>query len=624
MCKTAGLRSLFASALAGVLCAFAVPAAAQYPAATATQPWRVVLIRSWDALYPINTIREEAMRRALTDNAPRVIEIYPEDFDPLRFSQDIETEYVALLRRKYRALKIDLVIASGPEPLEFAARYRDDLWPGAPIVFNGVIDGTLDKWTRPPRTTGVTMAFDFEGALKVGLQLVPTAKKVYFVAGNSPFDEEHLAVALHQAARIETLPEKHYLVGLTTGETVERLAHVEPDSLVMYVTMLRDGSGRISGPGAENMRRVAAGSAAPVLSAIQTQFGRGPLGGSSARIDLHGAAAGRLAREILEGGDPDAIPILAQPDPSCELDWNGLRRWHIPSRNVPGNCAIVNRPVSPLEAYLWPLVGLLAIILLQSGLLWSLALQSARRRRAETELAARRAELTQVGRLSMVGALTASIAHEINQPMGAILSNAEAASMMLEQGTLDTAKLREILADIRDENLRASEVIRGLRKMAARTEWNPVALEVNTEVAEALRHVAFEAARRGVKLLPSFDAAVPGIQGDSVQLQQVVINLVVNAIEAVAGLLEEAREVRVETHGRRDGAEIVVSDRGPGIAPEVAERLFDAMFTTKNDGMGFGLSIARAIVEMHRGKITFEPNVPRGAVFRVHLPAIGT
>ena len=127
-----------------------------------------------------------------------------------------------------------------------------------------------------------------------------------------------------------------------------------------------------------------------------------------------------------------------------------------------------------------------------------------------------------------------------------------------------------------------------------------------------------------MRLALSFDSQVPGIHGDSVQLQQVVINLVVNAIEAVAGLPEDTREVRVETHARRDGAEIVVSDRGPGVAPEAAERLFDAMFTTKDDGMGFGLSIAHTIVEMHRGKITFEPNMPRGTIFRVRLPAIGT
>jgi C4-dicarboxylate-specific signal transduction histidine kinase len=265
-----------------------------------------------------------------------------------------------------------------------------------------------------------------------------------------------------------------------------------------------------------------------------------------------------------------------------------------------------------------------SIILLQGALIWSLAMQSRRRRRAEAELAAQSAEMAQVGRMATVGALTASIAHEINQPMGAILSNTEAAQMMLDQGTLEPAKLREILADIRAEDLRASEVIRGLRKLLARSEWRPIALELNTQVAEALRHVAFEAARRGVRMVPAFDGEVPVVMGDAVQLQQVVINLVINAMDAVANLPEPAREVRVGTRVRAKGAEIAVADRGPGFAPEDAQRLFQSNFTTKKDGMGLGLAIVRAIAEMHRGRVSYEPNQPRGAIFRVWLPAIGT
>jgi signal transduction histidine kinase len=249
-------------------------------------------------------------------------------------------------------------------------------------------------------------------------------------------------------------------------------------------------------------------------------------------------------------------------------------------------------------------------------------MQRVRRHRAEAQLSARSAELAQEARLSMVGTLTASIAHEVNQPMGAILSNVEAAIMMLDQGSLDDQKLREILVDIRAEDLRASEVIRGLRKLLRR-DTTTSALEVNVEVAEALRHVAFEAARHGARLAPLFDGELPAVMGDGVQLQQVVINLVLNAIQAVAPLPGERREIRIVTRAGGHGAEIAVADRGPGLAPADVERLFESTFTRKEDGMGFGLSIVRNIVEMHRGRVWFEPNVPRGAVFRVWLPAIG-
>ena len=223
-----------------------------------------------------------------------------------------------------------------------------------------------------------------------------------------------------------------------------------------------------------------------------------------------------------------------------------------------------------------------------------------------------------------MGELTASIAHEINQPLGAILSNADAAEMLLARPQVPLAEVRRILADIRADDLRASEVIRALRGLFARSQWRPTALETNTEVAEALRHVEFEAARRDVKLTPNYGTHMPAVLGDPVQLQQVVINLVVNAIEAVAHITGMRREVRIETAAVSNGVAIAVADEGPGLSPEDAGRLFESTFTTKRENMGFGLSIVRSIVEMHRGRVWFEPNVPRGAVFHVWLPAIGS
>jgi C4-dicarboxylate-specific signal transduction histidine kinase len=164
----------------------------------------------------------------------------------------------------------------------------------------------------------------------------------------------------------------------------------------------------------------------------------------------------------------------------------------------------------------------------------------------------------------------------------------------------------------------------GLRNLLSRRVWRPAALDVNDQVAEALRHLAFDAARRNMRLSPIFGSLVPPVMGDAVQVQQVVINLVMNAMDAVAQLTDAVREVRIETRARPDGAEIAVSDFGAGLAPEDTMRLFQTAFTTKRDGMGFGLSIVSTIVEIHRGRVSYEPNTPRGAIFRVFLPTVGT
>jgi signal transduction histidine kinase len=585
--------------------------------------WRVVLLRSWDSLFPTSVAREAALRDALEANAPRLIEFHPEEIDPLRFPLDMDQDVVALLKRKYRDTPVDLVIASSLDPLEFVARHRDEIWPGAAVVFNGIYEGALEGWQRPKGVTGVMVQLDVEGTLALGRALVPGARKVYVVSGTSPYDRHLRDLVLRELEGLGTSLEIQRVDGLTREDTASTLASLQSDSLVLYVSMLRDASGKTATPAQPSISVVSGRSRVPVLSLIHAQFGRGPVGGSAPRFDAHGRAAGLLARRVLEGTPPDRIALSVEPAPACEVDWDAMQRWHVPTANVPAHCRIANQPPLLTRAYLWPIIGLIAVVLLQAALLAALVIQSRRRRRAEAELAARSAEMAQVARLSTIGALTASIAHEINQPMGAILSNAEAAEMMLDQDTLDAEKLREILADIRNEDLRASEVIRGLRRLLARNEWKPEPLVVNTEVAEALRHVAFESARRETRLAPVFGAEMPAVVGEAVQLQQVVINLVMNAMEAVAELPVAMREVRIETLARRDGVEILVADHGPGLSEDDAAKLFESAFTSKSDGMGFGLSIVQSIVDMHRGRVWFEPNVPRGAVFRVWLPAVG-
>ena len=610
--------------LAGLLLGLGAAAQGALAPAKPEDPWRVVLIRGWDSLYRSNVQRESALRDAIEEHAPRVIEFFPEETDPLRFPDAAEPDLVMLLKRKYRETPIDLVVAMGVEPLEFATRYREQVWPGAAIVFAGLFEGSLDGWRLPPRTTGVLNSLDVERTLELGRAIAPQARALYLVSGSAEFDMSYRELVMKKLAKLSTSLEIRPIVGLSRAETAARVASLDRGDLVLYLTMLRDSTGQISGPSTPSLRQISFHSRAPVLVLAHTQLGQGPVGGFATRHDEHGRAAGKLSRRVLEGLDPDTVPVAVFPAPECVVDWSTLGRYGIPERSIPADCSLINEPVQLWRIYFWPLLGLLAVIVLQSALIASLVAQSRRRARAEAELQARFAEQAQVARLSMVGALTASIAHEINQPMGAILGNAEAAEMMLEQGTLEPDKLREILADIRQEDLRASDIIRSLRKLLGRHESKLVALDINAEVAEALKHVSFEAARRGARLTPLFATDLPSVLGDAVQLQQVVINLVMNAMQAASCAPHGSREIRIETRTANQGVEVSVSDLGPGVPPEDLDRLFQSTFTTRRDGMGFGLSIVRSIVENHRGRVWHHPNVPRGAIFSLWLPALGT
>jgi signal transduction histidine kinase len=227
-------------------------------------------------------------------------------------------------------------------------------------------------------------------------------------------------------------------------------------------------------------------------------------------------------------------------------------------------------------------------------------------------------------RVSTLGELTASLAHELNQPLGAILSNADAAEMLLAAEPPAIHEVREILADIRNDDQRASEVIRGLRALMRRQEMAREALQINDAVTEVLKLMSIDAARRKVKLKFEPAERLPPVNGDRVKLQQVILNLILNAIEATAELADERRQVVVRSAADGNGTiSISVADTGGGIPPDKIAKLFEPFFTTKPEGMGMGLSIARTIVEAHQGRIWAENNPHGGATFSFTLPIEG-
>jgi C4-dicarboxylate-specific signal transduction histidine kinase len=306
---------------------------------------------------------------------------------------------------------------------------------------------------------------------------------------------------------------------------------------------------------------------------------------------------------------------------ALQLDWRQVQRWGIAENAIAPDAVLHFREPTLWQAHRFEVSFAALVILLQAALIAVLIVEHRRRRHAEAAMQKQRFELNHAARLAMAGEMAASIAHEINQPLGAILSNADAADLLLDSGAARREALRAILADIRRDDLRASEVIRGLRTLLAKRETAHKRFGVNDAVRDLEPLWRADARRRGVNLgiwLESDDIAVVG---DRIQIQQVLTNLVLNAMDAGAGVPAHRRSVFVSV-GRVGGrVEITVRDRGEGIAPENLPRLFESFFTTKPNGMGLGLSISRTIVEAHGGRIRAENNADEGALFRVDLPA---
>jgi PAS domain S-box-containing protein len=243
------------------------------------------------------------------------------------------------------------------------------------------------------------------------------------------------------------------------------------------------------------------------------------------------------------------------------------------------------------------------------------------RRRSEIELQRLQGQLAHTSRVSMMGELATAIAHELHQPLGAILRNAEAAELFLEHEPPNLDELRAILADIRADDQRAREVIERLRALLKRRSIEPHALPLGEVLMNVAALTRVDAAARCIPVEIDSGLGVPQIMGDGVHLQQVLLNLVLNAMDAIDGAKSRQRliTVRAEYRGGRQ-VDVMVSDTGPGIPPGDLGLIFEPFFTTKASGMGIGLSVSRTIIEAHGGRLWAQNNATEGATFRFTLP----
>jgi PAS domain S-box-containing protein len=243
-----------------------------------------------------------------------------------------------------------------------------------------------------------------------------------------------------------------------------------------------------------------------------------------------------------------------------------------------------------------------------------------RKRLEEVRLDAQN-KLAHANRVTTMGHLTASIAHEVNQPIAASVTNAQAALRWLDSQPPDLNEVRQALARIVKDGNRAGDVVGRIRDLTKKRPPRQDRLEINGTIREVIDLTHGEAVKSGVSVQTELTDGLPLIQGDRVQLQQVMLNLIINAVEAMSGVEEGSRELLISSAKAEFGGVLVaVRDSGPGLPPATLEHLFDAFYTTKSGGMGIGLSICRSIIEAHGGRVWATSNAPRGAVFQLNLP----
>ncbi|MBK5969396.1 Sensor protein FixL [Thiorhodovibrio litoralis] len=589
------------------------------PAAPAEETPHVLVLYSHHRLLPANLEFEAGLRETLAN----ATEVNAEFLDYPHFDgESYLGALISFLHEKYALRPPTVLLAAADGALDLLLHHRAELFPQVPIIYAGVLRSFLQS--HPPLPTdmvGVPIEFDFPGTIELALRLHPRAQRLVVVTGSSALDRDWEAELRDDVSRLPDRISAEFLAGLPTDAVLQRLSALDRDTLVVTPGYFEDGVGHLFSP-RQAVELMATASAVPVYGPFDTFIGTGIVGGSMPNFVAMGRQAGRLVNDRLAG---DA-PRLPEPLPQVvNLDWRQIQRWDIDPSAIPEDAILRFKPPTLLEEHATATVVAIVVLLLEAGLIGGLLFERRRRRQIELAAQKQRFELAHASRLAVAGELTGAIAHEINQPLGAILSNADAADLLLASGADRWDELRAILTDIRKDNLRASEVIRRLRALLAKqpVDWHP--FDLNAAVRELEPLLRAEARRRGVTLDLRLGGTACLLLGDRIQIQQVLINLVLNAMEATNGLPEARRLVTLSVEREADRLMLVVRDRGPGIAPEHLPQLFDSFFSTKPQGMGLGLSITRTLVEAHGGRVWAESDAGSGsgagAVFRVEWPA---
>lgn len=605
--------------LLSVLISLPVPANAAVPGAK-----QVLILHSFGKDFRPWGEYARTIRSELIQQSRWPLDIQDHSLVTARSSdENPEIPFVEYLSALYSTRRPDLIICIGAPAANFVQRHRSRLFPAIPMLMTAVEQRRIRFDSLTENDTVVAVQHNFAASIDTILRVLPDTRNIVVINGASPNERFWLEEMQRELKPFERRVRFQWFEDTPYETILKQATSLPQDSAIFWHLMNVDAAG-VAYEGDTGLKKLHDVANAPIFSYDDGFFGQEIVGGPMHSVLETSRKTATVAVRILGGETAGSIKIPSVGYAVPKFDWRQLQRWKIAESLLPAGSQVYFREPSAWEKYRWPVAIVSAVVMLQAMLIAGLLYERRRRQLAEVEARRRMAELAHANRYSMAGELTTSIAHELNQPLGSILVNSETAALMLESPSLDVAELKEILSDIRRDDQRAGEVIRRLRSLLKRVPFEVSDVDINEAVVDSIDLVSGLLHAHGVTLVSALAPGILPVRGDRIQLQQVFLNLVVNAADAMAHLEKSQRKIVVRTAQNGDSAEIEIVDNGPGIPAERLGEVFEPFYTTKPNGMGMGLSIARTIVEAHDGEISVRNQAVHGACFRIALPLART
>lgn len=566
------------------------------------------------------------IRTELDRQSPQPLDIIEHSLVSARSSdENPEGPFVDYLQALFARHPPDLIVSIGAPAAGFVQRHRQRLFARTPMVFTAVEQRRVQLSTLTDNDAVVPVRINYLAAFENILHVLPETRNVTVVVGTSPIEKfwkEAIGKEVEPlAGRVNVSWTDH----LSFDELLKHAAALPRHSAIFWELMIVDAAGVLHEGGAP-LTRLHAVANAPIFSYDESFFGREIVGGPLLLVADTSRQTAAVAIRILAGEKAGDIKTPAIQFAKPMFDWRELQRWSIPESRLPPGSEVHFRNPTAWEKYRIQIAAVCFALLLQGALISWLIYEHWRRQKAETASLQQMHELARMNRYATAGELSASIANEIRQPLAAIAMSGNAGLNWLKNKVPDLEEVRAALEAIVKESHRADDVVKGVRAMFRNESTQRVQTDLNELVRQVLVLTARSMDANKVVLQTSFtNEPPPMVTVDPVQMQQVILNLIMNAIEAIGASDHWSRMVRVETWIEEAGPVVLtVADSGPGFDPKVAESLFTAFVSTKPNGMGMGLSICKSIVESHGGELTARAAEPRGAIFRVVLPGAVT